>query len=452
MAQNDAILRQLRAIVDAGGPTRPVASPHPGPTGTIRANTGLDRLPELPSSDEPLAQSNPIDGIFGRGALDMVADPSNIAPGGGAVDAVSMFANKGLREAATNLFRTNSAKLPGSLPQAAEAFADQYPRIAAHTNITPEVDPYAGKFGMVMRPPPGGKVTKPVDVGFGESVPMMPDDVTKNMVFHEGTHVAQALGNKDMNKLYDLVNDITGYRKNPFEVSARYSGKKAATEPGIASPGRPPKTIEKLKKLSQVNSHGLPVLNTEASTHWSNDKFYKATKAMREMKAILKRRESMSSGLFQDLSGQTAKPRQARFKGFELPDGKIALPDVEGNHQIVDRPPSFGRKPTGQVNRESGFAPAVTDPAHLPDVAVPIADSLDTAATPKLPLTGRHSGVTQDPLKSRRAKVTRDDIMMIRNLYSLGWGPSDIQAYKFGHLDSSTISEIARNLIYTKVK
>ena len=68
MAQNDAILRQLRAIVDAGGPQTPVVST-PRPTGTIKALSPLDKFRErvLPSSDEPLAQKGLGNVFLGRG-------------------------------------------------------------------------------------------------------------------------------------------------------------------------------------------------------------------------------------------------------------------------------------------------------------------------------------------------------------------------------------------------
>ena len=141
-----------------------------------------------------------------------------------------------------------------------------------------------------------------------------------------------------------------------------------------------------------------------------------------------------------------------RIRGFRLPDGKIALPDVEGVHQIVDESPHFNKPGYIRTNTESGFAPSVTDPSHLSDVSVPIADSLDTAATPKLPLVGKHSAQQSDPLKRRTTSVTRDDILTIRDLYSRGWTPADIKAYKFQHLSDGTVTEIARRLSFAKVE
>ena len=141
-----------------------------------------------------------------------------------------------------------------------------------------------------------------------------------------------------------------------------------------------------------------------------------------------------------------------RIRGFRLPDGKIALPDVTGTHRIVPESPHFNKKSYNRTHTESGFAPSVTDPAHLPDVAVPIADSLDTAATPKLPLVGSHSAQQGDPLKRRSTTVTRDDILTIRDLYGRGWSVADIKSYKFPHLNDATIAEIGRRASFPKVE
>jgi hypothetical protein len=39
-------------------------------------------------------------------------------------------------------------------------------------------------------------------------------------MFHEGTHAAQNLGNKDMRDLYYLAHRLLGYAENPFEINA----------------------------------------------------------------------------------------------------------------------------------------------------------------------------------------------------------------------------------------
>ncbi len=80
MPQNDKILASLRAIVDAGGPSKPVrALPRPP---VMESNTPIRQMKSSPIyPDEPLAQGNPLDAIFGGGTLESIGDPSNFGPG-----------------------------------------------------------------------------------------------------------------------------------------------------------------------------------------------------------------------------------------------------------------------------------------------------------------------------------------------------------------------------------
>lgn len=231
MPQNptDRILASLRAIVDAGGPQTPVVS-GARPSSTIKANTGLDRLSALPSSDEPLAQSNPIDAIFGHGALESVGDLGNAEAG--PANAVSMFANKALREVATQRFRRRLENLGPGIQQAGEEFASKYPRIAAHADPMKE----SGYYRYPANTPaaaviPYGKIEQPVPIEFadnrsGREVAANIKDARETM-FHEGTHVAQGLGNSDFGELYDEAERLFGYHGNPFELPAYYAGIKA---------------------------------------------------------------------------------------------------------------------------------------------------------------------------------------------------------------------------------
>jgi len=142
--------------------------------------------------------------------------------------AVSMFPNKALREAGTSTFRQLASKLPSpKLQTALGEFADKYPRIAAH------MSPQEGKLffptasAAVEIPMTNEKIATPLITKFTKSGIEKSDlnlDAARNMVFHEGTHAAQVLGNKDLGKLYQNSSILSGYGRNPFEINANTSG------------------------------------------------------------------------------------------------------------------------------------------------------------------------------------------------------------------------------------
>ena len=149
---------------------------------------------------------------------------------------VSMFRDVNARKEATEAFRNVLSSLPQNLRAAAGVFADRYPRIAAHTRIVPAGP--AGETSMSMTSWPVTGTAKNVYYPNGVPMPIRlhplgrarhehPEWGLENAtedLFHEGTHVAQRLGNKDFNKLYDLGAILKGYVNNPFEGSAREIG------------------------------------------------------------------------------------------------------------------------------------------------------------------------------------------------------------------------------------
>jgi len=119
-----------------------------------------------------------------------------------------------------------------------EAFADKYPRVAAHVsprepgrdNVHKNAMSAFGWMETVH-----GKPKKPMEMGvtpLGEMLSRFPlgtgEKLSKNTVFHEGTHAAQNLGNRHVGTLYDLVSRLFGYDNNPFEATANRAGSKAA--------------------------------------------------------------------------------------------------------------------------------------------------------------------------------------------------------------------------------
>jgi len=217
----------------------------------------------------------PVNALRRVGELLGVDDPQSQAMQLGApTPLVSLFKDKAARVASTNTFRNAARALPNRLIDALDEFAGKYPRVAAHMRPIP-----AGPFesapstaAWVATPYKGTPLaTQPRTVSFTPvgraSVTVSEDPMlglarARKQVFHEGTHVAQGLGNKDFGRLYDLTNDLVGYEKNPFEVVARYEG-------GASMP-RPQNAIKVLKE------HAL-----QAEQSFSEEEFRAASKILR---------------------------------------------------------------------------------------------------------------------------------------------------------------------------
>lgn len=175
---------------------------------------------------------------------------------------VSIFKNKAAREAATEMFRTRAAQVSPTYGGVGYHFANDYPRIAAH--MSPMKIPQLEALGadaLGAAAIPNGKVTMPLPVGItplGVEVGTHDAPQAMNTLYHEGTHVAQALGNSDTRKLYSLADDLAGYHGNPFEQSARYSGDLASTPNYLPRPKQPLNAMKGLENLSLIGGNNHP--------------------------------------------------------------------------------------------------------------------------------------------------------------------------------------------------
>jgi hypothetical protein len=175
--------------------------------------------------------------IYGDGTVgsEMANLTNPIHMGGGfASPLVSIFKDKLERSQATQAF---VEKMKGLLPTtnnlatAAEEFAQRYPRVAAH--IDPKLMdsiPVSGGNGTAAAAValPLGRVKNLVEMGItpeGEAAMSQSAKWARDTMFHEGTHVAQVLGNHHTGMAYPLATQAVGYRNNPFEQSARETGK-----------------------------------------------------------------------------------------------------------------------------------------------------------------------------------------------------------------------------------
>jgi hypothetical protein len=173
-------------------------------------------------------------------------EPSSMPVGG---PLVSMFKDKAARELATKEFLNDLdmmervsrsispvlKKAMGPFKAVGQEFATRYPRVAAHMRLTPFAPPNISGESFVRIP--SGQVSEKMPYGLtakgyadlADPDPNTASALARDYIFHEGTHAAQALGNKDAAKLYQLAEDYirrrTGsaeaaYDLNPFETSA----------------------------------------------------------------------------------------------------------------------------------------------------------------------------------------------------------------------------------------
>lgn len=166
-----------------------------------------------------------------------------------------------LRAEGTQKFVDMARTLPHRMRAAAEQFAQDYPRVAAHMRpeygLPPADSPRAAAYVQT----PAGKVTEPMKTGFthiGRHYTETPESYeaglnqARQMMYHEGTHAAQALGNKDFNELYGRANRLVGYDLNPFERTAERAGNRAVGS--VTSGNRT--AIDQLRELAAVYGIG----------------------------------------------------------------------------------------------------------------------------------------------------------------------------------------------------
>jgi len=174
----------------------------------------------------------------------------------GPMAGVTKFVKAGIPQVAERMGSTqqflNAMKGLGSkASDAAELFAQRYPRIAAH------ISPYKymghkSTLGITDINP--SKITK---VGFNINNPEI-----ESTLLHEGTHVAQKLGNPKLPELYGHVtrgmeskglSPEMAYKLNPFERSAR---RVAERKLGANLP--PVKSLEELAHIVELLPPGDP--------------------------------------------------------------------------------------------------------------------------------------------------------------------------------------------------
>lgn len=194
-------------------------------------------------------------------------DPSGIMQTGAPTPMISIYKDAAgvpsaaLRAEGTKRF-LQSAKDTAihGMDTASELFAGKYPRIAAHMNLIREPKYDLPMMGETRSP--YGKVTKPINIHLS---PEQPHPL--NILTHEGTHVAQSLGNSDALELYDLMNEHrdVGYRNNPFEKTADYAAQRAeARPPGYYTPNtsnRPWNAIKAIKSLMSSDQRNYITLD-----------------------------------------------------------------------------------------------------------------------------------------------------------------------------------------------
>lgn len=162
---------------------------------------------------------------------------------GGPSEAVTRYITTGAKripnvarriEGTTN-FLQRMKQLGPDAENASTLFAERYPRIAAHMNIehlTPAMQkehPTAEAFTDVGRRARGA-FPEQTPVLLGPRATQVGQHNMEDVLLHEGTHVAQDLGNKNTLGMYNAstdalkklgFNDKLSYWMNPFEISAR---------------------------------------------------------------------------------------------------------------------------------------------------------------------------------------------------------------------------------------
>src|SRR3990167_7549927 len=132
---------------------------------------------------------------------------------------ISIYKNAAARKAGTKGF-LESAKNMGieGFTRASEEFASRYPRVAAHMRMGTEAAPPESAAAIVA---PDWKVTEPIETRLSKIGRMNSEDPSQALPYlmHEGTHVAQALGNKHFTPLYKAGQKFGQFR-NPLEKSA----------------------------------------------------------------------------------------------------------------------------------------------------------------------------------------------------------------------------------------
>ena len=220
--------------------------------------------------------------LFGETPAEQIEGISK--PGGAPL--VSIYKNPAARRLATQGFLKKAMEMGEGMFNSASQFAARYPRIAAHTILRDDLLDdgtrlMEGTRTRATTVTPRGKVTSQIPVIFNKDAIEGPSRDLTNTVFHEGAHVAQSLGNRESNRLYQLFRklDEVGYKHHPMEIAAKNAGARAAdTETKIVKRLARPYMQETLERAERYQ---LPP---------SHDRFLEQKRTLDEIRQIMQKR------------------------------------------------------------------------------------------------------------------------------------------------------------------
>lgn len=166
----------------------------------------------------------------------------------GPMPMVSIYKNQLARDAGIAAFKASVGQFKNkALDKAADWLSVLKPTVAAHMNLIEHQGPSTAAAVTHL---PWGKVTEPIDVSMtklglahiGKNV-----DKAKDVLAHEGVHVAGGLGNSNYKELYELADQIVGRERNPQELSAMARGE--ASRLGLNKVPNPKNAIKGLLQI-----------------------------------------------------------------------------------------------------------------------------------------------------------------------------------------------------------
>lgn len=164
---------------------------------------------------------------------------------------VTAYKSTAARKLGTKAYVEAGSKLGPYMQLATEEFAKRFPRIAAHANLKQAVEysdrvkglTKSGRSWVDQRQvTPEGRISKYLNPNTSQEAQEILEKLSQTErddwllaralyhTFHEGTHIAQGVGNKDNREIYHLAKKLFGYENVPQELTAHYTGSKYATK------------------------------------------------------------------------------------------------------------------------------------------------------------------------------------------------------------------------------
>lgn len=201
-----------------------------------------------------------------RGLVELFAPQDDPFGGIGPTPLISIYKtakgipSKALRQKGTKDFLKSAANVGKNFSDAANWFADKYPRVAAHMRISPKLlDSKQGSGAAINAP--SWIVNEPIKMQVSKLGRLLADENPANArdyIAHEGTHVAQALGNRHTDFLYRSASELGSYLTNPFEIAARERGQAARL--GKYKVEAPVKALQLLKHQVSMEDPKKPLV------------------------------------------------------------------------------------------------------------------------------------------------------------------------------------------------